>query len=459
MFKLGDNKVKILTIVLLGTFMTGLNNSLMNLALPYFANYFQRSFHDVQWIVNSFLLSTSITMIAINYLLQKIGEKKLLIIGQVLFLVGSVLSAISPSFELLVAFRVLQGIGSGVITPLSLVVICKYFDMEIRGTIMGIWGAFIMIAPMIGPIVAGTLLSFFNAYFLFLLNVPLSILCIFLIFFFMKDTEIFPEKEKLNFDWLGFFIISIGIIFVLLSLNFITEGGRQGIPMLLIGIVSLLVFVEEQKRARNPLVKISILKNKGFVNSLAVISLNTVTMYSILLLMPLKFQNGLGIDPFYSGLLLAPHGVMMGIFAFIGGKILDKKGPSIVIFLGAFLTGVSSLSFFFIDYGSNLFLVVIALTIHGIGSGFMSVPTTTAGLNSLEKEDVASGSAMNNLFRQFVKSFSVLVLSSFFVYGSYGNVAQTRVIVNILMVLGIVTIVSLFFIFHNRNVWDRKLEN
>lgn len=445
-----SNKWLILLTTLLGSFMVVLNGSLMNVALPYFTQYFMIDFVRAQWIISSFVLSMTISMSLTNYLSKKFGDKNVYLTGIILFLTSSILGSISWNYESVIFFRFLQGLGGGLITPISMVIVYKYFSKNERGTAMGVWGVAVMIAPTLGPVIGGTILEFSSWSLLFLINVPLCIISIILAITFIKEKH---AIEQLSFDWLGFSLITVSLLTFLIAIDLLQrQTSLFSLTLLSIGILSGLWFLFHQIKITNPLIEIKILKNKGFSSSLIILAINTIAMYTILILIPIMYQDVLKETPFLSGMLLVPHALLMGLAMTIGGRTLDKRGPYLVILVGTIIMAVSSLLLFAIKDYTNMIIITIIIALHGFGCGFMSTPTTTAGLNSLKDNQIPSGSSLNNQFRQLVKVYAVFFITYFYsIYSqsSYG----ADVIRTIFAISGILLFLSTFFVHINKKAW------
>lgn len=450
------NKYKwlVLTTTLIGSFMVVLNGSLMNVALPYFADLFDVDLVRGQWIITAFVLSMTISMSLTNYLAKRIGNKNVYLIGIVIFLLSSIGGSFSWNFESIIIFRFLQGIGGGLITPISMVIVYEYFNINERGTAMGIWGVVVMIAPTIGPVIGGGLLEFSHWSYLFTLNVPLCLVSIIFTLAFIKEEH---KVDKLNFDWMGFILIIISLLTFLIGIDlFQTKPDVINSFLLTIGLITGIWFVINQKQKKNPLIEINILSNKGFSSSLIILAFNTVAMYSVLILIPIIYQQILKESVFLSGIILVPHALLMGISMTLGGKLLDKHGPYKVVLSGTIIMSFASFLLFLLDDYNSLLLILIIISIHGFGCGFMSTPTTTAGLNSLKSHQIPSGSSLNNLFRQLIKIYAVFSITYLYNLNSTIKITEEELIKYIFLAISILLLISTYFIFINKIQWNSK---
>ncbi|RKQ35726.1 DHA2 family efflux MFS transporter permease subunit [Oceanobacillus halophilus] len=407
------NKWGILAATQLGGFTVILNNSLMNVALPYFMNYYQITTVQTQWIVTIFALGMALTTPLTGYIGNKFGHKKVFILGMSFFVFSSLLGTFSSTFFLIIISRFLQGLGGGIVMPLSMILVFKYFPKNERGLAMGIWGISAMIAPAIGPALGGFILSFYHWPMLFIINIPTSVIALITASYYLKKSK---GLEKNTFDILGYSLITIGIV----SFLFGIERLQSGMPhyfawgVLGIGGISLYFFVKNEIKVKSPLLNIRVFKNKVFSIGLLITTCSTISFFTILILIPLLMQEVLLKSPLFTGLILFPQAIAIGIAMTIGGRLLDQKGAFIVLSTGIILLTFSLFSLSFWVGKVPIWIIVLLLIFQGIGNGFINTPSVTMSLNSLRENNVNDGSAIISIFRQIVKILSVVVISIIF---------------------------------------------
>ncbi|QQK77798.1 DHA2 family efflux MFS transporter permease subunit [Salicibibacter cibarius] len=409
------NKWGVLLSTVLSGFMVILNNSLMNVSLPFFMDMYQITAVEGQWIITAFSLGMVIVMTLSNYLRKRVGRKKIFLLGTFIFLLGSFFGSLAWDFASLIIFRFIQGLGGGLVMPLSMILIFEHFPKNERGLALGIWGVGATGAPTIGPTIGGILLEFFTWEMLFYINIPTALVAALAGIFFLQKDE---KSIKVHFDWIGFIYISLGLAFLMIGINFLQNQlyAISAYTIITLGVAALLLFIWQELRIDQPLLNIRILNNFVFSGSLVLISFNILAMFSILLLIPILIQDIYGLPPLYAGFILFPQALAMGLSMTIGGKILDKKGPYIVILLGVLITTVLTFVIGFSIGEISLGFLATLLALQGIGNGMINTPASTSGLNALNEEYVSSGSAFNNLSRQLMKVICVVFLSIFFEY-------------------------------------------
>ncbi|QQK79437.1 multidrug efflux MFS transporter [Salicibibacter cibi] len=453
------SKWGVLIAALLGGFMVILNNSLMNVALPYFMDLFQITAVEGQWIVTAFALGMAIVMPLTSYLSKRFGPKKIFLLGTLIFFAGSLAGPFSWNFTSIIAFRLLQGFGGGLIMPLTMMLIFKHFPKNERGFALGIWGIAAMVAPTIGPTLGGVLLEFFSWEMLFYINVPTAFIAAgAALYFLQKDAE----PTMLRFDWRGFLFISFGLVTTMIGIDLLQSysGELWVYGLIIAGVTGLVLFIWQELTSDEPLLNIRILKNAVFSGSLLVINFSVMAMFSVLLFVPILIQDIYGYSPLYAGFVLFPQAISMGIAMTIGGRVLDKKGPYIVIMTGVVVTTIATFAIGFSIGQVGIVMLIVFLVIQGIGNGLINTPASTAGLNALKEAHVPAGSAFNNVSRQLMKVICIVFLSIFFEYRRGMHVTQNEWIVageqavrDSYLLVASLLVASIILVFYLRKRW------
>lgn len=401
--------------VLLGTFTIILNNSMLNPAVPHLMSVFDADAVATGWVITIFMVTMGMTMPLTGYLGDKIGKKQLYMTGLSLFLVGSVLGSLSWDLSSLIFFRGLQGIGGGVMIPLSLALIFEAFPREERGLATGVWGIAAMMAPTIGPTLGGVLIEFSTWQWLFLCNLPTGVLGLIFAYRYLKPTE---KLSDLRFDYKGFVTVTLGVGAILLALGRMTEVAQLYNPvnmvLIVFGLLSVTLFVKIELRAEQPLLDLSVFRQKAFTYSVWVGMISSVSLFAGIFLLPLLIQTVYGLGAIMTGLTFLPAALMAGIFMTIGGRMLDRIGPAITVTTGLTVMAVGTAALGFMQLETALWVVIAINAFRGIGMGLAQMPATTAGLNSIPEQFVSRGSAMNNVFRQMSSALGIVFVSIYF---------------------------------------------
>lgn len=404
----------VLITTLVAGFTVILNNSLLSVALPVFMTIYEISVVQAQWLLTVFGIGMLISMSIAAYMSKKFGSKKVFIISLIFFGCAAIFGALAWNFPMIIVARFFQGLAGGMIMPISLILIFSVFDKSERGFAMGIWGISAMAAPAIGPTIAGIILNYSSWQLLFLINIPTSLICLITALRFLKRKT--TETEKNSFDWTGFALITIGLICVLLSMERFSQSPIIIVPviLLIIGVICVWRFVLHELKIEEPLLNVRILMNKVYSSSLAIISCSVLGMFTIILMIPILFQEVMGESPLLTGLALFPNALMIGISMTIGGKILDRKGPLIPFMIGIIL--ISTMAFIMsrtIDI-MPLWAIFVLLAVYGAGNGLINTPATTTAMNSLQDKNIRAGASILNMLKQVIKAVAVVFLSVFF---------------------------------------------
>lgn len=398
--------------VLLGTLTVSLNNSSLNPALPAFMTAFEIGPLLATWIVAGFMTSMGVTMPLTSFLSQRMGRKRLYLWGVALFIGGSLMGALADSIAMVIAARVVQGIASGLMIPLSLAIIFSVYAKDERGRVTGLWGAAVMLAPAVGPLCGSLLLEWFSWRSLFLMNVPIGLIALLMGLGVLPDSE--PTERK-PFDLTGYVLIASGIGLLMVAISRMHHADAllepANVGMLLAAVACLAVFVQVELRREAPLLNLRIFALRGYRLSVVIAVVQSVGMFECLVLLPLLVQTVLGYSAIWTGLSLLCTAVFASLFGRIGGSALDRHGPRRVVAIGLLLTGLSTLALGLLKSDAGIGLVFGLMMVRGAGLGLSYMPVTTAGLNALPEPMVTQGAAMNNISRRLVSSLAIVIAS------------------------------------------------
>lgn len=398
--------------VLLGTITVSLNNSALNPALPAFIHAFELGPLMATWIVAAFMVSMGMTMPLTSFLSQRIGRKRLYLSGLALFVLGSLAGAVATSIALVIVARVVQGVASGLMIPLSLAIIFAVYPRGERGRVTGLWGAAVMLAPALGPLCGSLVLEWSDWRWLFLLNVPIGLLALLIGFAVLPAAE---AGERKPFDGLGYLLIAGGIGLLMIAIGRLHRAEALADPlnlaMLLAAALCLWAFVHWELRRPAPLLELRVFTLRGYRLSVIIAVVQSVGMFECLVLVPLLVQMVLGHSAIWTGLALLCTAVFASLFGHLGGHLLDRYGPRGILTVGLMLTGAATLALGMAGREAGLALVLVLMAIRGAGLGLSYIPATTAGLEVLPEALVTQGSAMNNISRRLSSSLAIVLAS------------------------------------------------
>ncbi|WP_076757484.1 DHA2 family efflux MFS transporter permease subunit [Edaphobacillus lindanitolerans] len=387
-------------ILFLGAFVSFLNNTLLNVALPVIMEEFKVNPAQVQWLTTGYMLVNGILIPASAFFIQRFTNRNLFLTAMTLFTIGTLTAALAPSFGFLVAARMIQASGSAMMMPLLMNIMLVLFPIEKRGTAMGFFGLVMITAPALGPTLSGYIVEHYSWRVLFWMVLPFAILVILAAALKLRNIM---ETRDVSLDLFSLVLSSIGFGGLLYGFSMAGDKG-WGSPhvylTILVGAVALVAFILRQNSMQAPLLNFKIYKFPMFALSSAIMVVVSIAMFSGMLLTPLYVQNVRGISPFHSGLLMLPGAVVMGIMSPITGRLFDKYGPRLLAISGLLITTVTTFLLSRLAIDSTYFYIMAVYTVRMLGMSMVNMPIMTNGLNQLPQIMNPHGTAMNNTLQQ-----------------------------------------------------------
>jgi EmrB/QacA subfamily drug resistance transporter len=322
------SRLLVLGAVLLALFLSSLDQTVVGTALPRIVTDLHGS-DQYSWVVTIYLLASTITVPIYGKLSDAYGRKPLLLIGVSLFLVGSALSGLSQSIEQLIIFRAIQGLGAGALVPISLAIVGDLFDARERGRYQGLFGAVFGVSFLLGPLIGGFLTDHVSWHWIFYVNLPLGLFTLFVIWTVLPNTRRAGTRAR-DFDYLGTALFTAGVVPLLLGLsNKGTTGAAGTLPdwgsfevggLMLIGALLLSVFVFVESRARQPIVPLTLFRDRTFSASIAATLMVAIGMFAAIIYLPRYYQVVQGVSATQSGYMTWP--LLLGL---IGGSVVTGR--------------------------------------------------------------------------------------------------------------------------------------
>jgi DHA2 family multidrug resistance protein len=409
------SQLPLLTVIMLGMFISILNQTLLNVAIPHLITEFNVAATTAQWLMTGYMLVNGILIPISAFLIERFGTRTLFLAAMIFFTGGSVVCGMAPAFSILLVGRLLQAVGAGLLMPLSMTIILTVFPPEIRGKGMGIFGLGIMFAPAIGPTLSGWVMEHYSWRLLFNGIAPLGAIILVLSYFLLKDLGVSNRKAKL--DYVGTILSTIGFGATLYGLS---EAGGKGwddgivISTIVIGLLSIVLFVFQQLNAKQPMLDFRILKYPMFTLTNIITMIMTIGMFGGMFLVPIYLQNLRGFSPLEAGLLMLPGAIAMGALSPISGTLFDKIGPRPLALTGMLITVITTYEFTHLTLQTSYTFIIILYTIRSIGMGLMMMPISTAGLNELPQIKNPHGTALSNTARQIAGSVGISWITTIF---------------------------------------------
>jgi EmrB/QacA subfamily drug resistance transporter len=398
-------------VVLLGAVMSILDTTVINVAIDRLAIDFNTDLTTIQWVVTGYTLALAAVIPLTGWAADRFGTKRIYIWSLLLFMLGSILSGLAWSAESLIAFRVLQGIGGGMIMPAVMTIMTKKAGPARIGRVMGVLGVPLLVAPILGPILGGWLVDDVSWRWIFFINVPIGIIAIALAMIVLERDEPQPGHKL---DWLGMALLSPGLTALIFGLAESSSDGfgatKSWLPIV-VGAAGIAAFFWHSWRAENPLIDIRTFTQTRAGASAGVFLLFAIAFFGALLLIPLYYQTVRGASALESGLLLVPQGLGAMITMPLAGRLTDRYGPSKWPAMGIPLLVIGIAPFAFVTANTSYVLLCTASFVLGLGMGFSMMPTMTAALQAVPAAAIARTSTAMNIIRQSGASIGTAILS------------------------------------------------
>ena len=386
--------------LIIGMFVAALNETLMGNALPELMKSFDVSAATVQWLSTAYMLVVGVLVPVTAILQQWFTTRQIFLSAMGLFFVGTVVSAVSPEFGVLLVGRIIQALGTGMMLPLVMNVIMTIYPPEKRGGAMGMLGLVVMFAPAIGPTISGLVVDGLSWRWLFYLVIPFALLSIIIGAVVLKNVS---EVTKPRVDLLSIVLSTIGFGGIVYGFSIAGEHGwsePEVIWTITAGSVSLLLFVWRQLLLKEPIMDLRAFRYPIFSLVAVLLFVLLMTFFSSAIMLPMFMQGVLMMTAFNSGLILLPGGIVNGLMAPISGKLFDKFGPRVLVIPGLAVVVVSLWQFTRFDEATSTgFLVAVHIALM-IGIALVMMPAQTAGLNQLPSHLHPHGTAILNTLQQ-----------------------------------------------------------
>ena len=379
-----------LLVATLSSFFTPFMSSSINIALPSIAREFSLDAVTLSWVATSFLLAAAVFIVPFGRLADIYGRKKIFTFGVVVFTIATVMAALSPTAAFLISARVLQGVGSAILSATSMAILTSVYPANERGKVLGFQVAAVYTGLSLGPSIGGVLTQHFGWRSIFWFGIPLGIITIVAVLWRLKGE--WAEAKGERFDYVGSVIF--GLSLVGLMLGFSELPGAAGFWFILAGVLGLTGFVLWERRASSPVLNVRLFSGNAvfaFSNLAALINYSATSAVSFLLSLYLQYIKGL--SPQIAGLVLIAQPVVMAVFSPLAGRLSDKIDPRILASVGMGITTVGLLLLTFLDMSTAMVFVVAILLVLGFGFALFSSPNSNAVMSSVERRyyGVASG--------------------------------------------------------------------
>jgi EmrB/QacA subfamily drug resistance transporter len=401
-----------LAAVSFGLFMIMLDNTVVNVALPSIQDDLRADLSELQWVVIGYALSFAALMLIGGKLADAYGRRLIFVVGILVFTGSSLWCGIADSGEMLIAARVVQGIGAALMNPATLSIIAATFPPKQRGMAIGIWAGVSALALAIGPLVGGLLTEHLSWHWIFFVNVPVGVVAIAASFLLITeskdDTHQSLDVPGLTTSALGLFALTYGLI----EAN--TYGWTSGriIGAFVVAVVALTIFVVIERRRRSPMLDLSLFRSGTYAGANIAMLLVALAMFGVFFFMSLYMQNVLGYSAVQAGAAFLPMTVLIILVAPFAGKASDKYGSRWLMTIGMVLLGVQLLYFSQLGPDADFRKLLPGLIAGGLGMAMTMTPTAAAATRAVPVQKSGVGSAVLNAMRQVGGSVGVALMGA-----------------------------------------------
>jgi EmrB/QacA subfamily drug resistance transporter len=395
-----------------GVFLATVDGSIINVSLPTLVRAFDSQFAVVQWVVLAYLLTITTTMLSIGRLADMVGKKQIYSLGFIVFTVGSLMCGTAFSVYWLIAFRIIQGIGSAMILALGAAILTEAFPPQERGKAMGLIGTVVSIGIVAGPALGGVIIGTLSWRWIFLVNLPVGIIGTIMV---RRNVPDYKPAGRQRFDYLG----ALTLFFCLLSLLLgLTLGQQHGFfypaVQILIGLslVSLAVFIALEKRVAQPMIDLKMFDNMSFCVTLVTGFISFVGLAGVFILMPFYLENILGYNIIYVGLLMGIVPVMLGITSPFAGALSDRFGTRPLAVIGMGIMFIGYLAAGTLSQNTSAMGYCVRMFALGLGIGIFISPNNSSIMGTAQRHQLGIVSGMMAITRTLGQTIGVAVMGA-----------------------------------------------
>ncbi|HWV48880.1 MAG TPA: DHA2 family efflux MFS transporter permease subunit, partial [Microbacterium sp.] len=407
--------MRVIWLLLVAAFVAILNETTMGIAIPHLNEDLGLPPELGQWLTSAFMLTMAVVIPTTGFILQRFTTRQVFIAAMSAFTLGTLVCLVAPGFTVLLAGRVIQAAGTGVMMPLLMTTMMNVVPPQSRGRMMGRVGLVISLAPAIGPTLAGAVLTTLSWRWLFAIVLPIAIVALAMGAKWMTNLG---ETKKVPLDVLSVPLAAFGfggIVYGLSQFGGHSAGAATtGVVALVVGAIALALFVWRQlvlQRIDDALLDLRVFRTRNFTIAVIIMAIVALSMFGTLTLLPQYLQTVAGLDALQSGLILLPGSVLMGLLGPVMGRVYDSRGTRALLIPGTIM--ISAALFYYSTVGEHTpwVMLVIVQTVMSVGLAMSFTPLFSASLGSLERRFYSHGSAVLNTLQQVAGAAGVAVMT------------------------------------------------
>lgn len=407
--------LKVSIILVFGSLAPLLDSTMVNVAIKTIAGEFKSTVSVIQWVITGYVLAMAIAVPLSGWAINRFGGKRLYEFSLILFLVGSVLSSLSWNIGTLIGFRLLQGIGAGLLMPTMTNMLVQISGGKNIGHMASIVSLPMLLAPILGPVLGGIIVNSLGWRWIFYVNIPVTIIAALLAFWGIPEGS--PIEEKQPLDMIGILLLSPAFALLIYGIAQIASHGGLNSSAVFVpvvtGLLIMTVFIFYALHTRiSPVLDLHLFQSRNFSATSVLLFMSGIITNGGMLLLPLFYQQVRGESVLYAGLMLIPQGVGMLLTRTQMGKLTDRIGARPIVMVSLIITAVGTLPFAFADSGTNSVLLAAALLIRGAGLGGVFIPLMVSAYVGLGSEQIPHASIATRILQTIGGAFGSAVLAT-----------------------------------------------
>ena len=407
--------IKLSLILMVGAIAPLLDFTMANVAIKTIAVDLDTSVSVVQWVITGYMLAMGLAVPLSGWAVERFGGKKTYIFALALFLAGSLLASLSWNIGSLIVFRLVQGLGAGLLIPTLQTILVGLSKNRGLGYIISIISIPSLLAPILGPVIGGIIVELLNWRWIFYVNIPITIAGILLVWRIIPSDK--PTEEKPRLDTRGLALLSPAIVFIIFAITQISQEGGPGssrvlLPFL-IGFALLAAFIVYAfKTKREPVLNLRMFKIKNYFGSNIMLFFSGMIMSGAMFILPLYYQQVRGESVLMTGLLMIPQGIGMLVTRSWIGRLADRIGPRVIVLVSLGVMIAGTLPFVFSGPGTSMILLAAAMVVIGAAQNGLWIPVTVSAYMGLNKHEVPNASMAIRIFQTIGSAFGAAILAT-----------------------------------------------
>jgi len=404
---------RVAIVVVLGSLMSILDTTIVNVALQTLHNDLHSPLSDIQWVITGYLLALAVVIPISGWASRRFGAKNIYLMSIVLFTAGSALCGLASSTDELILFRVLQGVGGGMIMPVGQMILADAAGPKRMGRVLAVTGVPTLLGPILGPTIGGLLIDSASWRWIFYVNVPIGVIATVLAVRMLPAPKRDPSVKSLDVS--GLLMLAIGLPALTYGLAEVgTTGGFSSakvIVPIVVGLVMIAAFIWHALRVPAPLLDLNLFRRSTYASAAAAMFFLGAALFGVMILLPLYFQNIRGESVLDTGLLLAPQGIGMAMVMPIVGRMADRIGGGPLTIFGVVVAAIAGIPFGLIGAHTSLVAIGFEQVIRGVGIGFAFMPAFIAAFAALERHELPDAAPQLTVLMRVGGSIGTAVLA------------------------------------------------